>query len=320
MTASCPIFLIALYYLGNVDFLKGISRPIKTNLAHQIAKHEGWRELGCAFEKSHKFTITESDLKKRYCEYTMMGGASYLCERLIEELESKNITVEELIEALEDEKIDMHDIADDLRDKLCPEPAPKAEESKTVEDPDWVPDQPSPETPRRNSKGATKRKQDEISPPTAKGPREKRRRDNSCHSITFSYLGKHEGRSRYRYFYYMCYSTNIVLPEEEFAVGKEFKCKLGAEGKKVEGTAVVMQDPDDSDNYFLRVQNPNNPKEHIDADTPNKILKYYKQIAGISDKGASRNFWENITSVETGNRLDKIRKKHSSSPDKEKRK
>lgn len=178
--------------------MKAISRNIKTNLAHQIAKHDSWLELGCAFEKRHKFTITEADLKKRYCEYSMMGGASYLCERLIEELESKNITVDELIEALEDEKFDMHDIADDLREKIYPEPAPKAEEVKKAEDPDWVPDQPSPETPKRSSKGATKRKQDEISPPTAKGPREKRRRDNSCHSITFSYLGKNDGRSCFK--------------------------------------------------------------------------------------------------------------------------
>lgn len=188
------------YCIGNIEYLKGISKTIKTNLAHQIAKHESWREIGCAFEKSHKFKITEADLKIRYFEYAMMGGAGYLCERLIEELESKNITVAELLEVLEDDKIDMGDIADDLRDKLYPEPATKTEESKTAEDPDWIPDQPSPETPRRNSKGATKRKQDEISPPAAKGPREKRRRDNSCHGITFAYLGKNEGRSRYEYF------------------------------------------------------------------------------------------------------------------------
>lgn len=130
----------------------------------------------------------------------MMGGAGYLCERLIEELESKNITVDELFAALEDDKINMHDIADDLRDKLYPEPTTKTEEVKTAEDPDWVPDQPSPETPRKNNKGAPKRKQDEISPPATKGPQEKRRRDNSCHGITFSYLGKHEGRSRYEYY------------------------------------------------------------------------------------------------------------------------
>jgi hypothetical protein len=179
-----------------VEYLKGISKTIKTNLAHQIAKHDGWRELGCSFQKRHKFKVTEESLKSRYLEYTMMGGASYLCERLLEELESKNITVVELLEALEDDKINMHEVADDLRDKLYPEPTPS--ETKT-EDPDWVPEAPLPETPRRNSRGATKRKQDEISPPAAKGPQEKRRRDNSCHGITFSYLGKHDGRSHHKY-------------------------------------------------------------------------------------------------------------------------
>ncbi len=300
--------------IGNVEYLKGLSKTLKTKLAHDIAKQDTWRELGCVFHKSHKFKITEEDLKDKYFEYSLMGSGAnvFLCERLIEELESKNITVDELITALEHDDINMHDVADYLRD---PAPTDNAAEAKTAEqDPDWVPEaEPLEETPRKNSRGATKRKQNEISPPAAKGPREKRRRDNSCHRITFSFLGKYEGRSHYNNKLLSLYSTDIACDVEEFAVGKEFKCKLGAEGKKVEGTAVVMQDPDDTDKYFLRVKHPHNPREHIDADTPNKILKYYKQIAGISDKGASRNFWENITSVETGNRLDKIRKRHSAS-------
>ena len=201
--------------IGNVEYLKGLSKTLKTKLAHDIAKQDTWRELGCVFDKSHKFKITEEDLKNKYFEYSVMGlGADiFLCERLIEELESKNITVDELIAALEHDNINMHDMADELRDKIYPN---NAVEVKTAEqDPDWEPE-PLEETPRKNSRGATKRKQNEISPPAVRGPREKRRRDNSCHGITFSYLGKYEGRSPYN-----CHYIGLILFEPRGICGRK---------------------------------------------------------------------------------------------------
>lgn len=98
-----------------------IIKKKRAEIAQMIAQNSNWRNIGLYFEHKN-FAISEAYLKAKCGEYQ---PSLNLCEQLIEELASRNISTEVLINVLREPNIGMNNIADNVaaiasnNDYLC---------------------------------------------------------------------------------------------------------------------------------------------------------------------------------------------------------
>lgn len=82
-------------------------------LAKQIVANHNWRSIGLYFEEEYKFTMSEKALRSIHGDSL---PPLQLCEHLIEELASRNVSIQSFINVLNNQNVGMNAIAVEIQE------------------------------------------------------------------------------------------------------------------------------------------------------------------------------------------------------------